>query len=652
MNNNSASQNNSQNTPRKLRQWQELAIRRFFALLQRFFLITATPGGGKTEVASHIAQRLRSEKRVRRFIIVVPTNQLKRQWATQLARFGIHINTEWKNNWKFAAPDYDGVAVTYAQVSANPEVFDLHCGHEATFLILDEIHHGGDGMDWGESSRIAFDKAKYILCLSGTPFRSDGNPIPFVRYVDGKSKSDYSYGYGAALADGVVRSIFFPVIEGEGTWIRRNGIEVTHSMLDDDMRSDVSSELLRVMLSTEGNWLSSVIKQGNEKLTEFRQRGHAAAAGLIIATDQSHARRIAKLVERETGEEAVVVVCDDPRAANLIKDFAHPRCRKRWIIAVKMVSEGIDLPNLRVGIYATPTQTEMFFRQVAGRFVRVIPGLEEQEAVLYLPAVPTLIEYALAIKTEREHCLARNLNRAPESVLPYESGSDPMNRSTHPDGSSSDDYSDEFDNRVADSDYETVPGAGEMHGDQRFTPDSSGSAITQTNINCRNSIIVISTEARFHNLIADGQEYTESEWQRAQEIADQMGAQGQTEIIAAALRLANQGSATGSQQAENSAAAGGACAHPNGNIPPDEPETPILTLDEEKKILRENINRLVNKLAWRRGISPDVIHREWISTRNGKRSLEATKADLENKLEWIKSKLGAFIREAKNGSRS
>ena len=74
--------------------------------------------------------------------------------------------------------------------------------------ILDEVHHAGDALSWGDAVREAFGPAVRRLSLTGTPFRSDVNPIPFVTYAPGddgipRSVADYSYGYGRALADHV-----------------------------------------------------------------------------------------------------------------------------------------------------------------------------------------------------------------------------------------------------------------------------------------------------------------------------------------------------------------------------------------------------------------------------------------------------------------
>jgi superfamily II DNA or RNA helicase len=70
-----------------------------------------------------------------------------------------------------------------------------------------------------------------------------------------------------------------------------------------------------------------------------------------------------------------------------------------------MVSEGVDIPRLRVGVYATAARTELFFRQVVGRFIRATPGLRRQMSYLLMPADSRLKALAHEIELERRHAL-------------------------------------------------------------------------------------------------------------------------------------------------------------------------------------------------------------------------------------------------------
>lgn len=149
--------------------------------------------------------------------------------------------------------------------------------------------------------------------------------------------------------------------------------------------------------------MAHVLRRAHHRLTAIREHGHAEAGGLVVCMDQSHARGVAELLRRLTGTAPALALSDDPHATAVIADYAGGR--KEWIVAVRQVSEGTDIPRLRVGIWATNTSTELFFRQVVGRLVRVIPGLPEQDAYLYLPADPQLLGHARGLAEERSHAL-------------------------------------------------------------------------------------------------------------------------------------------------------------------------------------------------------------------------------------------------------
>src|SRR5207253_659357 len=102
------------------------------------------------------------------------------------------------------------------------------------FVVFDELHHAGDERAWGDGVRLAFDDSAVRLALSGTPFRSDTNAIPFVGYDDfGVARPDYEYGYGEALRDGsVVRPVYFPRIDGHMEWVGPDGMQYSHTFDD------------------------------------------------------------------------------------------------------------------------------------------------------------------------------------------------------------------------------------------------------------------------------------------------------------------------------------------------------------------------------------------------------------------------------------
>lgn len=392
-------------TALRLRPWQRAAFDKFSAMEDDDhpdFLAVATPGAGKTTFALACARWALGQQR-RRVIVVAPTSHLKLQWSLAAHRAGLQLDPQWTPSGG-VAKDVHGIVTTFQQVAtANTATVLRGLSHDA-FVILDELHHAGDEKAWGDAIRRAFAGAHRRLCLSGTPFRSDTAAIPFVRYDDSEAFADYEYGYGDALRDGgVVRPVYFPRIDGNMEWSAPDG-SVLSASFQDELARDGMSQRLRAALSLEGDWLPHVLEQAHERLTYIRET-HSQAGGLVIAMDQEHAQGIVRLIRQRFAVQADVVVSDDPTASSKITAFAESDAP--WLVSVRMVSEGVDIPRLRVGVYATTVSTELFFRQAVGRFVRWQSGRASQKAFVYLPDDVRLRSHAFQIMESRRHVLRR-----------------------------------------------------------------------------------------------------------------------------------------------------------------------------------------------------------------------------------------------------
>ena len=393
-------------TATSLRAWQAAALATYFERHPRDFLAVATPGAGKTTFALTVASELLSSRVVDRVTVVAPTEHLKVQWAQAAARVGIPLDPAYSGGKGRTSGDYVGVAVTYAGVATNPLAHRIRTERFKTLVILDEIHHAGDALSWGEAIREAFEPARRRLSLTGTPFRSDVNPIPFVSYAPGpdgipRSVADYTYGYERALADHVVRPVLFLAYSGDLQWRTRAGDEVA-ARLGEPLTKDMTAQALRTALDPQGAWVPAVLAAADKRLTEVR-RHVPDAGGLVIATDQESARAYAGLLRSITGARPTLVLSDEKAASRRIAAFADGD--DRWMVAVRMVSEGVDVPRLAVGVYATTTATPLFFAQAVGRFVRA--RRRGETASVFLPSVPTLLGFASEMELQRDHVLGR-----------------------------------------------------------------------------------------------------------------------------------------------------------------------------------------------------------------------------------------------------
>lgn len=393
-------------TASKLRAWQQEALDSYLRRDPLDFLATATPGAGKTTFALRVATELLQRGVVQRITVVCPTEHLKKQWADAAHRVGVRLDPTFRNSQGSHARHFDGVAVTYAQVATRPLLHRARTEAARTLVILDEIHHGGDNLSWGDAVRDAFEPATRRLALTGTPFRSDTSPIPFVDYEPDasgirRSRADHSYGYGDALRDGVVRPVIFLSYSGQMRWRTKMGDEMA-ARLGEPLTKDLTAQAWRTALAPDGEWIPAVLAAADKRLTEVR-RGMPDAGGMVIATDQNTARAYAKTLREITGESAIVVLSDDSTASDRIEEYAEGE--QRWMVAVRMVSEGVDVPRLAVGVYATSTSTPLFFAQAIGRFVRA--RRRGETASVFLPSVPVLLGLAGELEVERDHALDR-----------------------------------------------------------------------------------------------------------------------------------------------------------------------------------------------------------------------------------------------------
>jgi superfamily II DNA or RNA helicase len=362
------------------------------------FSVNACPGAGKTKFAVMLAYNELRRGTIDRIDIVGPSVHICDQWMREFASWGLALDPENAQESR----DCVGRVFTYQRLAMDANSF-LARDRRRTLVILDEIHHAGDSKNWGEALRLVYGAAHRRLMLSGTPFRSDNNPIPFVRYQDGDSGlsiSDFTYGYGEALRDDYCAPLYFPHHDGEFEW-ERDGKSFAASF-STFLERNLEADRLRTALEPSGAYVQGLLREAHGQLLELR-RTHPNAAGIIFGRDVDNVQQLAEVMRQVTGVQPVIVTNDLTEAGSLIRQFRE--AQTPWIVSVKMISEGVDIPRLRVGVFLSNVRTELFFRQAAGRLVRLVQGLEDQSGYLYIPSDPRLVRYAVEMQTERKHFL-------------------------------------------------------------------------------------------------------------------------------------------------------------------------------------------------------------------------------------------------------
>lgn len=395
---------------RPLRAWQQQALDRYEEQSPKDFLVTATPGAGKTTFALTLAARLLARREVARVVVVCPTDHLRLQWADAADRMGIVLDPGLTNAVGPVRAGTQGYVTTYAQVAGKPMLHAARATAVRTLVVLDEVHHAGDGLSWGEAAEEAFGFAARRLCLTGTPFRTKPDErIPFVRYEEDTfegeagglvSRADYTYGYKEALSDGVVRPVVFAAYTGTSRWRNSAGEVVAASLSEAGTRS-VEMAAWRTALDPKGQWVPHVIAAMDDRITHLRENGMPDAAGLVLASDQDDARAYARIVKRVTGKAPELILSDDPKASKKIERFATGSAR--IAVCVRMISEGVDVPRAAVLAWMTSYRTPLFFAQAVGRVVRARGSHES--ATVFLPAVRPLLTLAASMEEERNHVM-------------------------------------------------------------------------------------------------------------------------------------------------------------------------------------------------------------------------------------------------------
>ena len=380
----------------KLRQWQANCIN--LALKQYLndnshFLALATPGAGKTLMASELADQLLKKSLIDLIICFSPSSIVSQDFSESLQ---LRINERFDG-----LLGAKGHSLTYQNLQFLDENFWQLFERYRIFVIFDEIHHcAGSNIEnanaWGEQIILNIqDKAQYTLALTGTPWRSDAAPIVLSKYMHPSNKisCDYTYGLAEAIQDNVCRIPQIIAVDNSNISV----VDVDETKTFTSFKCLLSQSIIPYQDIIENEEvIKYVISSAQKKLTSIRTT-NLDAAGLIVASSVEHARQISTLMKAYFNEDSVVVTYRENEPTSIIQHFKH--AHTKWIISVGMISEGTNIPRLQVCCHLTNIKTEMHFRQILGRILRITKS-RNQEAIMYMPAEPKLLEYAYRVKQD------------------------------------------------------------------------------------------------------------------------------------------------------------------------------------------------------------------------------------------------------------
>jgi len=373
-----------------LRRWQVECIAQAhhqYRMGQPHFLCLATPGAGKTKMAALLAKQLLDDGLIDLVMCFAPSVIVADDFRTEL-----EIQTGRRMDGLIGSC---GCAMTYQAMLSVADNFWTLFSHHRVFVIFDEIHHcAGHTQEtanaWGEKILCEIQgRAAYTLALTGTPWRSDRIPIVLSRYCSEQRQihCDYQYGLYKSIQNRVCRLPNFIVIDNDHITVNEGHISNRFNSIKAVLAESCCT--YQQLLEHEA-LISYIVRQAHKKLETIRKTA-PDAGGLIVAASVAHARQITRLIRKLLNEDASIATYYEDDATQTIRQFKAGS--QKWIVSVGMISEGTNIPRLRVCCHLTRVKTELYFRQVLGRILRS-SGEEGETAYLYMPAEPTLTQYA------------------------------------------------------------------------------------------------------------------------------------------------------------------------------------------------------------------------------------------------------------------
>lgn len=380
----------------KLRRWQheciELALKKYESG-QNHFLVQATPASGKTYMTANLAERLFKNNAIDLVLCFSPSSIVASEFNSVLTEIMCS-----PFDGKIGAK---GQSITYQKMAYLDENFWTLFSKYRVLAVFDEIHHcsgnnDGNANEWGKQiiTRIQ-DIATYTLALTGTPWRSDSAPICLAKYCStaGNITCDYAYGLADAIKDNVCRLPKIVAIDNDEITLTSSNITKSFNSFGELLSK--SSLPYRDLIHNE-NVITSMIQRADKQLKRIRE-SNLNAGGLIVASSVEHAFQIKSIIEQELNEVADIVSYKEHEPNKVIHQYKLSS--NKWIVSIGMISEGTNIPRLQVCCHLTHVKTELHYRQILGRILRVTSALN-QEAYLYMPADPLLIKYAYRVSED------------------------------------------------------------------------------------------------------------------------------------------------------------------------------------------------------------------------------------------------------------
>ena len=376
-----------------------------------------TPGGGKSLLPQIAGASLIEAGLIDKIYCVVPRKKLQDQMAKDFldprARkvIGHQLSIRESTNEYDPIRDSDGCVTTYHAVSmdcvgVNADALDK----DRCLLILDECHH--IGLDGTTHQRIQplFDRASFVLFMTGTLERNKGLPIAYTPYLDRQvNKNDpdtcfIEYSRSDGLKDRALIPITFDKFDGEAEWMIGGQTQLVPK-LSLAKKSEAAGALTTAISSELG---TTMLHSGLEHY-QMHLSVNPRAKCLVVCRDITDAQNRLAIVIK-CGFDASIATSDDSASAIRVltrfQDDPAPQC----LVCVGMAYEGLNVPAITHLILLNNYRSRPWLEQCLGRVTRYddnpqAGAWEEQKAFVFIPADPLANTVIQQIIDEQEAIL-------------------------------------------------------------------------------------------------------------------------------------------------------------------------------------------------------------------------------------------------------
>lgn len=390
------------------------------------------PGGGKTILALAVLDVLRRTGRIDAAMVFTPRlglcSQFELDWKGVRRYFEPHamgpvVHLE---NASVGVQRSFGYVTSYQSLCAEPRVHSRFARrhHRRVAIVCDEAHYLGHKLyGSGETTQAAAilaelgEHAALKLVMTGTPYRSDENPIVFARYDgSGRIDADVQLSYSDGVAQGFLRPFDATLFDGKLMQTRRRHRHGKTVYATEEVELRFTSQQL-TKVATDPQFWQLAARHAFEKVKELQEMW-PRYCGIAGCANQRHARQVLDYLEG-LGARCLLAVSDDSDAHANLRTFKNGG----WdmLVTVGMAHVGYDHKPISVAAVLNGVREYNWLDQFTMRAGRISPERPRAEQTAWIVGMNdrAMREYVARKRSEASSAIK---TEADEEELPEAGG--------------------------------------------------------------------------------------------------------------------------------------------------------------------------------------------------------------------------------------